>query len=85
MMEALKQDGYRDKQLHEWSKILSDDVMQKRRSQTFTIDSAWSDIYHALIHSPALESLLQLEHQYAVAMKDMVNQRDKALQDLTNS
>ena len=85
MLEALKQDGFREKQLHEWSKVLSDDVVEKRRSKSFTIDSAWSEIYHDLIHSPALESLLQLEHTYAVAMKDMVKQRDQALKDLTNT
>uniref|UniRef100_A0A7M5UWM5 Uncharacterized protein n=1 Tax=Clytia hemisphaerica TaxID=252671 RepID=A0A7M5UWM5_9CNID len=85
MLDALKQDGYREKQLHEWSKVLSDDVFEKRRSKSFTIDSAWSDIYHDLIHSPALESLLQLEHTYAVTMKDMVKQRDQALKDLTNT
>ena len=83
MREMLAQDGFREKQLHEWSKVLSEDGIKKRRSKTFTVDSAWSDIYHALIHSPALESLLQLEHKYAVAMKDMVRKRDEALKELT--
>ena len=83
MREMLKQDGFREKQLHEWSKVLSEDVVNKRQSKTVTVDSAWSDVYHALIHSPALESLLHLEHQYAVAMKDMVKKRDESLKDLT--
>ena len=82
MRKALKQDGYREKQLHEWSKVLSEDI-KKRQSKSFTVDSAWSDVYHALIHSPALDSLLQLEHKYAVAMKDMVRKRDEDLKELT--
>ena len=84
MYEATKQDGYREKQLLEWSKVFSEDVLKNRRSKSFALDSAWSDIYHALIHSPALESLLQLEHTYGVAMKDLVRQRDDALKDLTS-
>ena len=29
---------------------------------------SFSDMYHSLIHSPALGTLLQLEHTYALAM-----------------
>jgi len=84
MYEVARQDGYREKKLHEWSKVFSEDILKKRRSKSFAVDSAWSDIYHALIHSPALESLLQLEHTYGMAMKDLVGQRDDALKELTN-
>ena len=45
-------------------------------------DSSWSEIYHKLIHSPALEALLQLEYSYSMAMKDMVTKRDKTLLEL---
>ena len=83
MRQALKQDGYREKQLHEWSKVLSEDARKENRSESFTMDSAWSEIYHALIHSPALESLLQLEHKYAAEMKQIVQKRDDALKDIT--
>ena len=30
----------------------------------------FSDMYHSLIHSPALDTLLQLEHTYALAMEN---------------
>ena len=39
-------------------------------------------IYHALIHSPALETLLQLEHNYSVAVKKLMEQADEALNTL---
>lgn len=83
MYDAIKQDGYREKQLQEWSKVLSKDELAKRRTKSFTVDSAWSGIYHALIHSPALEALLQLEHGYGIAMKDLLKRRDVALQEVT--
>ena len=39
-------------------------------------------VYHALIHSPALETLLQLEHSYSVAVKELMEQADVALNKL---
>lgn len=34
-------------------------------------DAEFPDIYHKLIHSSALETLLQLEHTYAMAVADV--------------
>ena len=42
----------------------------------------FANIYHALIHSPALDTLLQLEHSYSVAVKELCEQRDMALEKL---
>lgn len=52
------------------------------RSLDASYDSTWSDIYHKLIHSPALEALLQLECSYSMAMKDVVKKKDDALKEL---
>lgn len=42
----------------------------------------FSCVYHALIHSPALETLLQLEHSYSVAVKELMEQAEVALDKL---
>lgn len=42
-------------------------------------DISFAKIYHALIHSPALETLLQLEHSYSLAVREMLEQRKIAL------
>ena len=42
----------------------------------------FSEMYHSLIHSSALETLLQLENTYALAVQDMLAQRDTALNKL---
>ncbi|XP_046861020.1 protein C12orf4 homolog [Xenia sp. Carnegie-2017] len=39
-------------------------------------------MYHFLIHSSALETLLQLENSYALAVQDLLKQRDAALMKL---
>ncbi len=43
-------------------------------------DLQFPEVYHKLIHSPALETLLQLEHTYALAVLEMCNARDNAME-----
>ena len=44
----------------------------------------FSDVYHKLIHSPALETLFQLEHTYSMAMEELcvsLQSAKKAMKD----
>ena len=47
-----------------------------------TEELTFSEMYHSLIHSSSLETLLQLENTYALAVQDMLAQRDAALAKL---
>ena len=47
-------------------------------SSVSSSDVGFSEIYHKLIHSPALETLLQLEHTYAMAVDEVVKAWDNA-------
>ncbi|KAG1714460.1 Protein C12orf4 [Nymphon striatum] len=38
-------------------------------------EEVFADAYHSLIHSPALETILNLEHTYATAVEDTVNKK----------
>ena len=40
-------------------------------------------MYHKLVHSSALEAMLQVEHSYAIAVTEMITQRDDELAALT--
>lgn len=42
-------------------------------------ESFFSEMYHSLIHSAALETLLQLESTYAIAMDDVVSKKESAI------
>ena len=44
-----------------------------------TEELKFSEMYHSLIHSSALVTLLQLENTYALAVQDVLAQRDTAL------
>ena len=54
------------------------------RPVEFNNDQIFSDVYHSLIHSEALETLLNLEHTYAIAVEDVISQRDRDLLHLSD-
>ena len=39
-------------------------------------EAVFSEVYHTLIHSPALESLLNLEHKYSLDMAEVIELRN---------
>ena len=45
-------------------------------------EQVFSEVYHSLIHSEALETLLNLEHTYAIAVEDVISQRDRDIEHL---
>ena len=47
-------------------------------------EAVFGEMFHGLIHSPALETVFKLEHTYAMAVEDIVKQRDAALKKLQN-
>ena len=82
MHEAMQQSGVKEHLQQDCSKVFS--LNNDCEKSTCGVDSTWSDIYHQLIHSPALESMLQMEHKYNVEMKILVSQRDQEIQELTS-
>lgn len=40
----------------------------------------FSEVYHKLVHSPALETLFQLEHTYSMAMEELCESLQSAKQ-----
>lgn len=71
MEEQVKQwvDGYTENYAH----------FSTLAESTPTSTSQFSSIYHSLIHSSALATLLQLEHTYAIEVDDICQARDTAL------
>ncbi|XP_067673825.1 FERRY endosomal RAB5 effector complex subunit 3-like [Haliotis asinina] len=67
-----------------WTKAFTQEVKAYSTPVEVTNDQVFSEVYHTLIHSPALETLLNLEHTYALAVEDLTDQRDKDLQHLDN-
>ena len=45
--------------------------------------TSFSSIYHSLIHSSASETLLNLEHTYALTMENLISKRDADISHIT--
>ena len=72
------------KPMPHFNSILSlfQEVSEFARPEGLSNESVFSEVYHALIHSPALETLLNLEHTYAISVEDVVSQRDRDMAHL---
>ena len=52
------------------------ETLEYSKPEPLTNECVFSEVYHSLIHSPTLETLLNLEHTYAMAVGDVIRQRD---------
>ncbi|XP_052781780.1 protein C12orf4 homolog isoform X2 [Mya arenaria] len=66
----------------QWETVFVQEVKQFAPAEEVSSEQHFSEVYHTLIHSPALETLLNLEHTYALTIEDLIHQRDKDLQHL---
>nr|CAD7446414.1 unnamed protein product [Timema bartmani]CAD7458723.1 unnamed protein product [Timema tahoe] len=63
----------------------SQETIEYADPQGATDEELFSTVYHKLVHSPALETILQVEHSYALAVKELTTQRDEQVAALTAS
>ncbi|XP_060575624.1 protein C12orf4 homolog [Ruditapes philippinarum] len=74
-----------DKLAEAWEKAYKQEVKVFAKPEEVSAEQQFSEVYHSLIHSPALETLLNLEHTYALTIEDLIQQRDQDLQHLNES
>ena len=65
-----------------WGNAFSQEHSKYYPASDVSEETAFSKMYHYLILSPALETLLQLENTYALAMQDLVMKRDSAVRSI---
>lgn len=66
-----------DQLVDQWTKAFTQEVKDFAKPEEVTNEQVFSEVYHTLIHSPALETLLNLEHAYAMAIEQITQDRDK--------
>ena len=70
-----------DVTINKWTRAFADNCAQfssATKPSSPSSDAGFSEVYHKLIHSPALETLLQLEHTYAMAVDEVIKAWDNA-------
>ncbi|XP_073423894.1 ferry endosomal RAB5 effector complex subunit 3 isoform X2 [Dendrobates tinctorius] len=65
-----------------WMKSYKETTLEHARPEEPNRDEDFADIYHDLIHSPASETLLNLEHNYFVSISELLGERDVELKKL---
>ncbi|XP_021927005.1 protein C12orf4 homolog isoform X2 [Zootermopsis nevadensis] len=60
-----------------WEKAFRQETVEYTEPQGATDEELFSTVYHKLVHSPALEAMLQVEHSYALAVRELTGQRDE--------
>lgn len=62
-----------------WSNTFTQEHASYSTANDKSEESVFSEMYHSLIHSAALETLLQLENTYALAMDDAASKKESAI------
>lgn len=57
-------------------------TLEHARPEEPSWDEDFADVYHELIHSPASDTLLNLEHNYFVSISEMISERDMEIKKL---
>jgi hypothetical protein len=60
-----------------WSNAFLNEVRDYASLEPTSDETLFSEIYHSLIHSHSLNSLLSLEHTYSIAIQKLLEERDK--------
>lgn len=82
-LEKLKSSDRNTEQLvNAWAKAYHETTLEYARPEEPSWDEDFADVYHDLIHSPASETLLNLEHNYFVRVSELISERDMELKKL---
>ncbi|XP_028170012.1 protein C12orf4 homolog [Ostrinia furnacalis] len=66
-----------------WEKMFKDNVMEFAEQKGTSDEEVFAAAYHKLVHSPALETILQVENSYAKTVMNTVKNRDEDIKVLT--
>ncbi|XP_015229587.1 PREDICTED: protein C12orf4 homolog [Cyprinodon variegatus] len=65
-----------------WARSYTETTLEHARPEEPSWDEDFADVYHELIHSPASDTLLNLEHNYFVSVSELISERDMEIKKL---
>ncbi|XP_068459449.1 ferry endosomal RAB5 effector complex subunit 3 [Clinocottus analis] len=65
-----------------WTRSYVETTLEHARPEEPSWDEDFADVYHELIHSPASDTLLNLEHNYFVSISELISERDMEIKKL---
>ncbi|KAK7603268.1 hypothetical protein V9T40_003267 [Parthenolecanium corni] len=71
--------------IKKWEKLFKDETVEHGEKRRTSDSEVFSNVYHKLVHSgPALQTMLQVEQSYALAVSHLMNQRNEQISSLTS-
>ncbi|KAB0801496.1 hypothetical protein PPYR_05856 [Photinus pyralis] len=67
----------------EWDKLIKEETVEYGDRRCASDEELFATAYHKLVHSPALETMLQLECMYAISVRERVNEKDFQIKNLS--
>ncbi|XP_072241484.1 ferry endosomal RAB5 effector complex subunit 3 [Leuresthes tenuis] len=65
-----------------WAKSYVETTLEHTLPEEPSRDEDFAEVYHELIHSPASDTLLNLEHNYFVSISELISERDMEIKKL---
>ncbi|XP_061630986.1 protein C12orf4 homolog isoform X2 [Phyllopteryx taeniolatus] len=65
-----------------WTRAYVETTLEHARPEEPCWDEDFADVYHELIHSPASDTLLNLEHNYFVRISELISERDMEIKKI---
>uniref|UniRef100_A0A7N8X9X0 CL004 protein n=1 Tax=Mastacembelus armatus TaxID=205130 RepID=A0A7N8X9X0_9TELE len=65
-----------------WTRSYIETTLEHANPEEPSWDEDFADVYHELIHSPASDTLLNLEHNYFVSISELISERDMEIKKL---
>lgn len=66
-----------------WEKLFKDNVVEFAEQKGTPDEEVFAAAYHKLVHSPALDTILQVENSYAKTVMNTLKNRDDDIAKLT--
>ncbi|CAH2059742.1 unnamed protein product, partial [Iphiclides podalirius] len=66
-----------------WEKLFKENVLEFAEQKGTSDEEVFAAAYHKLVHSPALDTILQVENSYAKTVMNMLKNRDEDIKKLT--
>ncbi|EFA10962.1 Uncharacterized protein C12orf4 homolog-like Protein [Tribolium castaneum] len=67
----------------EWEKLMREEMAEYGERRCASDEELFATAYHKMVHSPALETMLQLEHMYSKTVRAKTEEKNRCIQNLS--
>lgn len=72
-----------DETTKEWEKIMKEEMSEFGERRCASDEELFATAYHKMVHSPALETMLQLEHMYSKTVRNKTTDKNRYIISLS--